>query len=386
MIHPLPDPQRLLLVVDSLEVGGGERHTVDLAVALHRRGYRVTVACSRNGPLGCILQRAGVPAVALMEYPVKRRISVTYGGRLRRLLLDGEFGLVHAHMYASAAAATIATAGGVPLVITEHSEATWRCSEVRLACRSIYRRAGRLIAVSEPIRRRLVDEDRVPVERVRTIPNAVPPAARLARARRRRDGQIIGVVARLQPEKGLQDFLEAASLVSASIPNCRFVVAGDGPLAAALRAQSRRLGLEDRVQFLGGAVNGRVLVESFDILAVPSHSEGSPLVVLEAMVAGVPVVASAVGGITAQIEPEISGLLVPPASPSALAAACVRLLRDRGEAARIGWSGRQRAEALFDHETMVTRTEAVYCAATAAARRPDGGAAAQPRRRWDRSA
>ena len=155
--EPPTRPVRLLVVVDSLEVGGAERHVVDLAVALARKGYEVTVACSVAGGLSEPLEEANVPVRQLLDELVKRRVSVAFARELRRLIKEERFDLVHAHIYASAAAATIAVLGtGVPLVVTEHTEALWQGRRERWASRRIYRRAEHVIAVSSAIRQRLI--------------------------------------------------------------------------------------------------------------------------------------------------------------------------------------------------------------------------------------
>ena len=135
------EPARLLLVVDSLEVGGAERQVVDLALALRRGGYEVTVACSIAGDLSGALEDARIPFRPLLDRLAKRRLSPAYAWRLRRLLRRERFDLVHAHIYASVVAAAIATLEtDVPLVITEHTEASWQPWRARWVSRWVYRR------------------------------------------------------------------------------------------------------------------------------------------------------------------------------------------------------------------------------------------------------
>jgi glycosyltransferase involved in cell wall biosynthesis len=363
-------PLRLLLVVDSLEVGGAERHVVDLASALHRKGYGVEVACSVAGGLSKPLEEAGVPVRPLTGRLVKRRVSAAYARGIRKLLRGDRFDLVHAHIFASAAAAAIAVRGtGLPLVITEHTEASWQTWRARLVSRWAHRRAERIIAVSTPIERRLIERDRVPPNLVARIPNAVIPASddppdltgTLPDAWL--EGPLVGVVARLQPEKGVATFLEAAARVSKVSPEARFLVVGDGPLREELLGLAKRVGVGDRVRFLGYRVDARALIGLLDVLVIPSLTEGSPLIVLEAMAAGIPVVASAVGGIPDQARHGEEGILVPPGDPSALANALGALLRDPAHARRLGETGRRRTENEFSHETLVRRIEAVYRAA-----------------------
>ncbi len=360
-------PLRLLLVVDSLEVGGAERHVVDLAAALRRKGHEVEVACSVAGGLAQRLQEAGVPFRPLTERLVKRRVSPAYARGVGRLLREKRFDLVHAHIYASAVAAAIATRKTGPrLVITEHTEASWQTWWTRRVSRWAHGRASHTIAVSTPIRRRLIEKDRVPPDRVSLIPNAVipapddPPDLSGTLPDGWLEEPLVGVVARLQPEKGVATFLKAAALVSKASPGARFLVVGDGPLREELRDLVGRLGVEDRVRFLGYRTEARALIRLLDVLVVPSLTEGSPLIVLEAMAACVPVVASAVGGVPDQARHGEEGLLVPPGDPEALAGAMDELLRDPRRARRLGAAGRRRTENGFSHETLVRRIEGVY--------------------------
>jgi glycosyltransferase involved in cell wall biosynthesis len=363
-------PPRLLLAVDSLEVGGAERHVVDLALALHRKGYGVEVACSVAGGLSESLEAAGVPVWPLTGRLVKRRVSPAYARGIRRLLRGGGFDLVHAHIFASAAAAAIATLGkGLPLVITEHTEASWQTWRTRWISRWAHRRARHTIAVSTPIERRLIERDGAPSDLVTLIPNAVIPAPDETPDSASTlpdgwpEGPLIGVVARLQPEKGVANFLQAATRVSRIFPEAGFLVVGDGPLREELLSLVERLGISKRVRFLGYRTDSRALMGLMDVLVVPSLTEGSPLIVLEAMAAGIPVVASAVGGIPDQLRHGEEGILVPPDDPDALGEALGALLRDPAYARRLGETGRLRTENEFSHETLVRRIEVVYRAA-----------------------
>jgi len=357
------------LVVDSLEVGGAERHVVDLAVALSRKEHEVTVACSVAGDLAESLEEANMPIRSLLDQLVKRRVSVAYARELWTLAKEERFDLVHAHVYASAAAAAIATMGtGVPLVVTEHTEAVWRGRRPRLVTRWFCRRASRVIAVSDAVKRRLVKQDDVPPAKIAVIPNAVPAnpdsgSGTLPLRDELRDRPLVGVLARLQPEKGVATFLKAGARVAKVVPQARFIVVGDGPLRAELEVLVRRLCMKRNVRFLGFRSDPRALIELLDVLVVPSLTEGAPLVVLEAMAAGVPIVASAVGGIPDQIRHEGEGLLVPPGDPAALGDAVLRLLRDPGLARRMGAAGCRKAATVFSHAKMVARTEDVYRAA-----------------------
>jgi glycosyltransferase involved in cell wall biosynthesis len=363
----------VLLVVDSLDGGGGaERHVSDLAIALSDRGHAVKVACSSGGELAAGLSRAGVPVFTWGERVVKRRLSFGYAAWLHGLLAEAPVEIVHAHLFASATAAAAAAADvDVPFVLTDHTEGPWRGATARWLSRLAYRRADAVIAVSSAIERQLVDGYSVPPERVSMV-LPVPPARQAPGWRRPRHGRhrpLVGRVARLQPEKGCDVFVRAAARVAEEVPNARFVLIGSGPLRGALATLTHRLGIGGRVELLGYRPDARALIGALDLLAVSSLSDGSPLVVVEAMAAGVPIVATAVGGIPDQLHHGREGLLVPPGDPAALAAAMTTVLRDPRGAARMGAAGRHRAADLR-HDRMVGAIEGVYRAARARRSRP----------------
>lgn len=169
---------------------------------------------------------------------------------------------------------------------------------------------------------------------------------------------VIGVVARLVPEKGVQYVLDCLPKVVAAVPDARLLIIGDGPLRDSLEARARVTGVEERVVF-AGSVDARPLLPAISVLAVPSPTEGTPLAMLEAMAAGIPVVATAVGGIPDHLHQGVEGLLVAPADATAMGAALIRLLWNGDEARRMGEAGRQRV-AQSSHEVMVGRVERVY--------------------------
>ena len=358
----------VLLVVDSLQCGGAERHVVDLARAIRESRHDVTVACSVAGDLAGEVEDAGARVAPLMRRLVKRRFSAPYAGALRGLIGAGGFRLVHGHIHASATAAAAAVAGtGVPLVVTEHTEAPWRRAPDRWIGRIAYRRADHVITVSSAIRRQLLGQFGVPTSKVTYVPNAVTawagPAGAVSLPAGCERGPLIGRVCRLAPEKGLDVFVRAAAAVAARAPSARFLVAGEGPCEAELRELAAKLGVDDRVHFLGHREDARALIARLDMLVVSSITDGAPLVILEAMAAGTPIVASACGGIPDQIRHEEDGILVPPADPGALAAAILRLVEEPALAVRLGDCGQRRASAEFSYEAMLARVQACYVAA-----------------------
>lgn len=199
-------------------------------------------------------------------------------------------------------------------------------------------------------------------KKVRVIHNGIPLDSFL-RTRRpapphlgSKGKPVLLTLARLHAQKGLGYLIEAAAL----LPDATFAIAGEGPDRAALEAQARALGLADRVIFLGQRQDVRELLAGCDAFVLPSLWEGLPVSILEAMAAGKPVIASEIPGNDEAVVHGITGLLVPPRDPVALADAIRSVVADPALAARLGTAGRERAEQEFSVDTMVRRTTAIY--------------------------
>jgi len=210
----------------------------------------------------------------------------------------------------------------------------------------------------------LVERDGIFHDQVVCIPNAVTPAP--ARSSSLADllplppGPKVGVIARLQPEKGVEGFVRAAKSILAAYPQASCLILGDGPLRPDLEWLARHLGIAGSLHFLGFRTDARAFLPDLDVLAVPSLTEGGPLVILEAMAAGVPVVASAVGGIPEQVRHNEEGLLVPAGDTLALAEAILSLLQNPQRARVLGEAGRRRSLDRYQYDSMLNRVEEVY--------------------------
>jgi glycosyltransferase involved in cell wall biosynthesis len=356
--------RQVLFVVDSLEVGGAERVAVGLAAALVERGHRVTIACSAGGALVAEAEAAGVEVHVLGRCVVKRRVDLGFAERLGRLVVAKRPQVLHSHMFASSAAASTARPAGVPLVVHEHSEATWRDDDARRVSAAVYADSAAVIAVSAAIRQRLVDCDGVAPGKVHLLPNRLTVPYRPTRRPTlpRPAGPLVGVIARLQPEKGVEVFLHMAAEIRRSVPDAAFVVVGDGPLRAGLERLAADLAVP--ATFMGFRADAPNLVGELDLLVVPSLSEGTPLVVLEAAAAGVPIVASAVGGIPEQVRPGVEALLAPAGDAPALASAARRVLGDEALAARLVRAARARLGEQSGPAATVEAVEDIYSTAT----------------------
>jgi len=352
----------IAMVADSLEIGGAERHVVTVCRELAARGHSVRLLCSAPGPLLEELSSTGMVVRVLGEDVVKRRLCSRFAQFIAEDLRHEPADIVHAHMFASAAAAAAAIDGsGARLVVTEHSEAVWRTPADCMVGSSVYRQSAAVIAVSAAIGERLTRSDGVPPDQIFVITNGISHVMR-APSRRPTTAPVVGFVGRLRPEKGVRYLLEAAVPALRAVPTARFVLVGDGPERLRLEDQAVSLGLSPpRLRFLGARTDGPELLRRFDVLAVPSiNNEGTPLVVLEAIAAGVPIVASRTGGIPTQVRDHQDALLVEPGNPAALACALVDALSDRAGAAARAASAQHRLVQSFQLSDMVDAIEAVY--------------------------
>jgi glycosyltransferase involved in cell wall biosynthesis len=175
---------------------------------------------------------------------------------------------------------------------------------------------------------------------------------------------IVGFIGRLSPAKGLPFLIQAAAKLSA-IPNLHFVLIGEGPLRSKLSNQIREHRLERRVHLLGHRDDVPALLREIDLFVLPSLREGTPIVLLEAMAAGRPVIATNIGGIAKLIEHGSNGRLVPPGDSDALAKEIRSCLEEPNERARLAARAKELARTQFTSEHMAQRYDALYCAVRA---------------------
>ena len=221
------------------------------------------------------------------------------------------------------------------------------------------RGAYRVVTVCGPFADKLesrgIDRDRITVLHNSVKPFVAPPLEQVRRVQHSlglQDEAVILAVGRLSYEKGIADLLRAAAVLSNTkgVPNFRLVLVGDGPEREALARLASRLGIEGKLTMAGFQRDTKPYYSIATLMAVSSHTEGSPNVVLEAMAAGLPIAATAVGGIPEILEEGLTGLMVPPRNPDAMASAILRILTDPEMRLRLGAAARLRAESNFTPE------------------------------------
>ena len=354
---------RVLYVITELDVGGAENALCELATRLDRKTFEPEVAClAGEGPLADRLRSAGVP-VHLLGARGKWDVRVLW--RLRRLL--GRFDLVHSFLFHANMVARLAAIGsGVRAVLSAARVAERSRPRRRRAECWTHRLVDAEVCVSNGVRDYL-GAGGFPREKLAVVPNGVDVErfARRDAAFKKHlgiepDTPLVTTIGRLHEQKGIDYFLRAAASVRHSRPDCHFLVVGHGPLEDALKAIARQFHLDGHVTFLGLCDDVPAVLAATDVFVLASLWEGMPNAVLEAMAAGLPVVATRVEGTVDLIDDGKTGVLVMPRDVPGLVSAVLRLLDDPRRAEQLGAAAQAHVRAHFTLETMVARHEQLY--------------------------
>ena len=349
--------------------GGAQEHLYSLLTRLDRERYEASVVALSPGSAVGKLQRAGF-SVQVIDEP-DDAIAV---GALAAYLVEVRADVIHNHMFraetvGTRAAMALAEIGHRrPYVVSTVHSSRVRSQEDRQILRDLTPHMDQLIAVSRIVERKLLDEGRTTAP-VRRIYNGVD----LSRYEQQEacctlpeeygmepGSHLVGVVARLEPEKGHPTLLEAWPQVLRAVPDAYLLIVGEGSRREALEAQARELRVAHRVVFTGRRDDVPAVTAALDVAVLPSYREAQGLSVLEAMALSRPVVASNVGGIPEMIEDGVTGLLVPPHDADALAGAITRLLRDHPYADTLARAGHDLVHDRFCVELMVEAIQTIY--------------------------
>lgn len=346
--------------------GGAQESYTGLLLRLDRSAYEVRALSLSSGSAVQRLRRLGLEVAVIDEADDDAAVR-----ELTAYLVREEIDLLHAHMYrAEVLGARAAVAAGTAVVMATVHSSRVRSPEDVAALAALTPVMDRLIVPSASILAKVRAEGRGAAS-FSVIPNGVDLARfdlpLTACALRREYGipggaPLLGVVARLEPEKGHRYLIEAMPAILRGAPETWLVIVGEGSLDGELRAQAAALPAPagDRVVFTGRREDVAAITGDVDIAVLPSLREAQGISILEAMARRKPVVASGVGGIPEVLTNGLDGLLVPPADPAALADACIRLACSPELRARMGEAGRATVEARFSLDAMVRQIEEVY--------------------------
>jgi glycosyltransferase involved in cell wall biosynthesis len=364
--------------------GGAERLAVWIASSLDPERFHSTLCVTRWDE--AVADRDDiVRAVGDLEKAGVRLVRVHRSSRYglaawRPVLpvLRNEVDVIHAHMVGSNSwAAILGRLCQVPAIVAHEHMWSFDGSRARhfLDRDLIGRSCDLFLTVSAQSRQQMIDLEGVDPAKLEALRNGIPDRAAGDGAKIRAelgiDAEIpvIGSVGLLREEKAFEVLIEAGRVLAAAGNKFRLVIVGDGPERGKLERAIARSNLGDVVILTGIRLDVPDLLAAMDVAVCSSDWEGGPLSILEYMQAGIPVVATNVGGIPEMVTDGVTGLLVPPRDPEAMAAAIGRLLDDPGEARSFGEAGTERQRAEYRMETMVERVEKRYEELVAASRR-----------------
>ncbi|MFV0408508.1 MAG: glycosyltransferase [Paracoccus sp. (in: a-proteobacteria)] len=339
------------MVAHGRNLGGIERHVIDLSRALTAAGHQVAFAGPGTGWLGKAIRDAGHECIHL---PMRGMYDPWSVWKLRRFARTWKAHILHGHAQRGMRYALQAAGGRLPVIATAHSTNSW----------TRFRRDHLIIAVSDAVRDFLLSKGFSP-ELTRTVHLGVDD---LGLAKAARSGPIsperplmLGMLSRIEPVKGHDLALEAVRLLEGRLP-VRLIVTGPDTTewAEQMKARTRELGLQDRVEFAGGTSNIQPVFDRMDIMLAPSRREALCLSLIEAAAAGRPSIGSNIGGIPEVIKEGISGLLVPTEDPAALAEAILQLGCNETLRLNMGQTARSVYERSFTRQAMVRGTEDAY--------------------------
>ena len=364
---------RVLQLITSLERGGAENHLLALLTHADRSAFDFEAAVLRGeGELVSVFRTAGIPVHLLHA---RSRFDPFALRRLIALLRNGHYDIVHSHLFRADVFGALAVAqlgDRAPLLVsTRHNDDRFFLNPfIGMLHYAVSARQDLIIAISDHIARFTVSRGVRYPSRVRRVYHGLEPTLTQAL---QRDGErirddlglksgdfLVGNVGRLALQKGQRHLIAAMPLLLERVPRAHAVIAGGGDLEDYLRDLSLEVGVADRVHVLGPRRDVPALMHAVDVFAMPSIWEGFGLVLLEAMAAGRPVVASRVATIPEVVVDGETGLLVPPGDPVALAEALAELAHDPERAQRLGEAGRDRLRQQFSIEKMVGDTELLY--------------------------
>lgn len=360
---------RVMLVIDGLGLGGAEMVVRDLARGLDRNWFDVCICCTKGlgGAIGEELVRDGFDVFVLTGNQ-DGRVDYLTARKLWRAVKERQVDIVHTH-----ATPALLDAGpcrlAMPRLKVVHTfhfgnypHGSWRHHVFEGLCT---RAVDRLIAVGWEQRRRIQATYRLPDSRIGVIWNGVAVAAPTSGASFRTeagtgDRLLVGTIAKLIEQKGLDDLLSVARQCRDADRRIQFVIVGEGPLRPMLEQRRRELGLEDTVVITGWLPNAAArALPAFDVLFQPSRWEAMSIVILEAMASGKAIVATRVGDNPHVLEEGVSGLLVDSGDIDGMADALARV-GDRSFRLRLGQAARARFEQKFTLDQMIGGYEDVY--------------------------
>ena len=364
----------ILILANHFNPGGISSYILNLAQGLAVKGHQVYVGSAG----GEWVERLKKNNIAHISLPLKTKsilspkLLFSYF-ILKKELRDKRIDILHSQTrVTSVLAYWLSRKTGVPFISTAHGFFKPRWERLRFPCWG-----DLVIAISEAVKEHLIADFKVVPDKIRLVRNGIDlekskikeslPAGRqekskieLKRIFGLKEGPVVGIIARLSEVKGHIYLIQAMKKVIAQIPEVQLLSVGDGAIKKELENLARGLGILERINFVPAVADAREALSAMDVFVMPSLQEGLGLSIMEAMLSGLAVIASSVGGIPSLIKDGQTGILVEPKDVEALAKAIISLLRDNKKVSELGKNARELIVKEFSLERMIQETEEVY--------------------------
>jgi sugar transferase (PEP-CTERM/EpsH1 system associated) len=361
---------RVMQITHDLALGGLQRVVLNICNTIDRERFEVSVLCLRGlGMFAPEIEKGGTKVMLVPQ--VQGRADYFCFVKVARILRDERIDVIHTHNTQPFLDGTMgAMISGVRTVVhTDHSRLFPDKRRYMLMERVMAQYAFKVVGVSQDTSRNLERYERIPRSKIVTIVNGIDEslfAAETDGAGMRNElgigsrGPVIGFCGRLEPQKGVCYLLEALPQVLKRLPDAALVIVGDGYFQDDLKHQAEALGVEKSVIFVGTRRDMPRVYKALDVLVLPSLFEGMPMVLLEAMASGCPVVATDVGGVRELIAHGVSGSVVEPKNAPKLGEELIRLLEDEEMRLRYVTNGLRTVRERFSIASMTKRYERLY--------------------------
>jgi glycosyltransferase involved in cell wall biosynthesis/predicted O-methyltransferase YrrM len=363
---------KILHVIHSSELSGPQRHLLDIAKSIDRDRFSMEVAC----PEGWLSKELEKNNVRTYSIALKDGFSINSLLSLFRIARKGSYDIIHAHMGRTGLyAKLVGVLTGKPVILTEHLVAhdhSWIKNPVKKRLHLIghklsNRMAKLIIAVSEVARDAYIERQGVSPDKIITMYNFVDTDLFVEEEKTKkirkelgigRDNLVVGFLGRLDWSKGLRTVIDTAD----GLKGIKFLIVGDGDAREELRDEIKRKGIERDFILTGLRKDVPAIMKAMDIFVFPTTApyESFGIVVIEAMAAGLPVIASDIGPVREIINDSENGILVPMKDPAALRSAIKRLIKDQDLMKRLGEEGRRTCLERFSLEKAINKIEAIY--------------------------
>ena len=355
---------KILYIITSLGLGGAETLLLYYLKNLDKKKYNLYVCCFREKPDDLIEEMSAYAEV--INFKIRNKFNPAIIFYILRLIREIKPDIIHTHLFQPRVYTTIAHLFNKQsiLITQKHSIVNPKKHNIFILLEMISLRMNKkVIAISESVKKSLTKYEFIPRNKIFVLPNCIDyqafNKAILRDSIKNINEIVIGTVGRLEKVKGINYLLFAMKIILAKYPHTRLEIIGDGSQAGELVEISKKLGISNSVKFFGKFTDVIPFYNKMDIFILPSVLEGFGIVLLEAMAAGLPVVASDVDGIKEVVIHGESGILIPPKNPDAIASAVIQLIENPQLVNKLVENGLKRAQ-LFDVKEHVMKLESLY--------------------------